>query len=250
MSKKRRYKILDILRGVTLIQMILYHGIWDLVYIFDKNFPWYEGPLAYLWQQSICWTFILLSGFCWSFDKNKLKRGGLVFSCGIVITMITILFLPSEKIIFGILTFLGSSMLLMIPFHFALKKVNPTLGFFLSLLLFFLFRNINIGYLGFEQWNIRKLPEHWYHDYFTAFIGFPSVEFQSTDYFSLFPWFFLFLTGYFLYHWLQQKNKLDSLYSIKLSLPIIEWLGRTSLLVYMLHQPVVYGILCLVNLIQ
>ena len=59
-----RYALLDELRGLDLISMMLYHGTWDAVYLFGVAVPWYAGTPGRLWQQSICWVFILLSGFC------------------------------------------------------------------------------------------------------------------------------------------------------------------------------------------
>ena len=64
--KGQRCRALDWIRGITLVSMILYHGAWDLVYLFGANWDWYRSKGAYVWQQSICWTFILLSGFCWA----------------------------------------------------------------------------------------------------------------------------------------------------------------------------------------
>ena len=61
-----RYYFLDRLRGITVVSMVAYHGIWDLVHIFHINISWFNDVIGYIWQQSICYTFILLSGFCWS----------------------------------------------------------------------------------------------------------------------------------------------------------------------------------------
>ena len=55
---------LDSLRGLTLFSMIAYHLCWDLVYLRGLPWAWYNGFWAYIWQQSICCTFILLSGYC------------------------------------------------------------------------------------------------------------------------------------------------------------------------------------------
>ena len=74
-TPRRRYQTLDTLRGVTIVSMILYHACWDLVWIFGADWPWYRSDGAYLWQQSICWTFILLSGYCWSLGRHRLRRG-------------------------------------------------------------------------------------------------------------------------------------------------------------------------------
>lgn len=59
-----RYTLLDELRGLDLVSMMLYHGCWDLVNLFGIQADWYYGLPGHLWQQSICWVFILLSGFC------------------------------------------------------------------------------------------------------------------------------------------------------------------------------------------
>ena len=70
---KVRYAGLDTLRGVTLVSMMAYHACWDLVYIFGMDWDWYGSFGAYLWQQSICWTFILLSGYCVQLGRHRLR---------------------------------------------------------------------------------------------------------------------------------------------------------------------------------
>ena len=85
----RRYQVLDTIRGCALVSMILYHACWDLVYMFGMDWPWYHGFAAHVWQQSICWTFILLSGYCFALGRHQLRRGLTVFFCGALITAAT-----------------------------------------------------------------------------------------------------------------------------------------------------------------
>ena len=73
-GKSGRIWELDALRGATLISMAAYHGMWDLVYLFGLRADWYSETPGYLWQQSICWCFILLSGFCWGLGRRPVKR--------------------------------------------------------------------------------------------------------------------------------------------------------------------------------
>ena len=73
---KTRYALPDTLRGLTLLSMIAYHGCWDMVYIWGADWPWYHSTGAYLWQQSICWTFILLSGYSFSLGRRHWRRSG------------------------------------------------------------------------------------------------------------------------------------------------------------------------------
>lgn len=233
--KKERYFLLDALRGITLISMIAYHGMFDLVELYGVHVDWFWKTPGYVWQQSICWTFILLSGFCWKLGKRPLRRGILVSGCGIIITAVTYLFMPSERILFGILTFTGAAMLALAPLAKALDHIPAWAGLTGSVVLFFLTRNINSGYWGFEPLVLGKVPGGLYRGLFTAFLGFPGRGFFSGDYFSFFPWIFLYLCGYFLYEILMKWKTVQKI--LKYRCPVLEWPGRHSLILYMLHQP-------------
>ena len=234
----KRYNVLDGIRGMTLISMILYHAVWDLVFIFGQNWKWYQGDVGYVWQQSICWIFILLSGFCWSLGKRKWKRGLLIFTGGLIITEVTVLFMPENQVIFGVLTLIGSCTFIMILLEKLLRKCNSLAGIVVGIGLFIIFRNVNDGYLGFEGWNIVKLPRILYSNLVTTYLGFPKSGFYSTDYFAIIPWIFLYITGYFLYRIFEEKSMMKWMEG-KVLYPV-EWLGRHSFEIYMLHQPVLY----------
>ena len=236
--KLRRYRVLDGIRGLALINMILYHTVWDLVYIFGADWKWYMSHGAYIWQQGICWTFIFLSGFCWNIGRHPIKRGITVFLGGAVISAVTIIIVPQNRVLFGILTFIGSCMIFMVPLDKFLRKINNALGMLGSALLFAATRGVNQGYIGFEGFEILKIPKILYKNVLTTYIGFPQDGFYSTDYFSLLPWIFLFISGYFLYNIVNSKNGLANLE--KGTLPMLEWFGRRSLWIYMIHQPVIY----------
>lgn len=241
---KKRYSLPDTIRGVILISMIAYHTVWDMVHIFGKQWKWFETDISFVWQQSICYGFILLSGFCWHFGKQKGKRALIVFLAGILITVVTKIVTPSQIVIFGVLTLLGSSMFLMILLDKWYQKWDPVVGLLLSLILFVLTREIDDGSIAIGTWEIVKLPEAWYANLFTTYLGFEMKNFFSTDYFPLFPWLFLFQCGYF-WHGIGEKRKwLDYLH--KGENRVLQWLGRHSLGIYLIHQPVVYGILWLI----
>lgn len=246
MKMKHRYEYLDVIRGITLLSMMLYHGVWDMVYIADYPWEWFHSCLAYVWQQSICWTFILLSGFCWSMGRRRLRRGLLVFGAGFLVSVVTIILIPQQRVIFGVLTLLGVSMLLMIPLDKLFCRIPAAVGLVSAAMLFVVTKNINRGSLGFERIIFCSLPESWYDKgYLMTFLGFMDKNFYSTDYFSLVPWFFLFAVGYFLY-WLADKNKLleKSMQSGLAKMPVFfapfQFMGRHSLIIYLLHQPVIY----------
>lgn len=244
-KEKRRYELIDSIRGLTLISMMAYHGIWDLVYLFGLKWNWYLGEGAYLWQQSICWTFIFLSGFCWSFGKRPFKRGVTVFLGGMLISLVTGLFMPENRVLIGILTFLGTAMLVMIPLDKLLCKIPKLFGMIISFLLFLLTRNVNNGFLGFENFNFCRLPAALYRGTFSAFFGFPGAAFFSTDYFSLFPWLFLFICGYFFFS-VAKRHKLLERYCTFGIKPLVI-IGKYSLPVYILHQPLLYLVMSAVK---
>ncbi len=242
-----RYQLLDTLRGFSLVSMILFHACWDLVYLFGYDWPWYKGTPGYLWQQSICWMFILISGFCMGLKQERralwrdCKRGLIVLAAGILITIATLLFSPQTKIIFGVLFFLGISMILTAMLRTAFRKIPPFIGMLCVGVLFFVLRNINDGNLGFEGIVLCHLPNFLYEQGLLAtFFGFQDKNFFSTDYFSLIPWYFLFLAGYFLCRCFLEKNSSATLPEFfKKGIPVFKIIGQHSLPVYLLHQPVI-----------
>lgn len=239
--KKARYRKLDGIRGIAILNMIAFHAIWDLVYIYGFQWEWYQSKGGYIWQQGICWTFIFLSGFCLSLGKHPIKRGLMVFLGGAIITIVTLVFMPENRVVFGVLTLIGSCMVIVGMLDQLLKKMIPTLGLLLSILLFAVTRNVNEGWLGFEAFRWHKLPKSFYANIVTAYFAFPERDFYSTDYFSIIPWLFLFLSGYFLFQLLNKKEVLNVLEK-SIFMPV-EWIGEHSFIIYMLHQPIIYLIL-------
>ena len=239
-GKRPHYGLLDTVRGVCILSMVAYHGMYDLVDIFGLPSAWYTGLPGYIWQQSICWTFILLSGMCWQLSRRHVKRGLLLVGCGAAITLITWLVMPSQRILYGVLNLLGLSALLLIPLDKLFRKVPAWAGLGGALLLFALTKNVSRGSLGFEGLVLCPLPEWLYATDLFAVAGFPSPTFWSTDYFPLLPWFFLFCAGYFLWGLLSQsewaKERLAS------GVRPLSFLGRHSLIIYLAHQPVLMGV--------
>ena len=99
-----------------------------------------------------------------------------MFGCGWVVTLVTVLFMPEEQIWFGVLTLIGSCMLLMVPLEKLLRHVPVGVGLAASAALFTLLRNVNQGTLGFEDWTLGTVPEGLYRNLLTAYIGFPPPD--------------------------------------------------------------------------
>ncbi len=238
----RRIAFLDLWRGLAVVVMIFYHGAYDLASIFGVSFSFFGNPVYHVIQRFICCSFILLSGISCRFSKNNLKRGVITFCCGLLMTIVTWLVMPSELILFGILHFLGIAMTLaglMMPL---LQKIPPLAGFIGTLLLAALTWNVSRGTLGMGVLSV-PLPEVLYRSNLLFPLGFYSPSFFSADYFPLLPWFFLFLAGYFLGRPFQSPF-LPGFFR-KNWAPPLAFLGRHSLLIYLLHQPVLFGVLWL-----
>lgn len=109
-EQKQRYFALDRIRAIALLNMIAYHTIWDLVYLFGFGWKWFQSDVAYIWQQAICWTFIFLSGFCQSLGNETLKRGLQISFVGLLISVVTNIVIPQSRVLFGVITLLGSCM--------------------------------------------------------------------------------------------------------------------------------------------
>ena len=91
---------------------------------------------------------------------------------------------------------------------------------------------------------LAVLPEALYANDITALFGFPGPDFYSTDYFPLIPWFFLYVTGWFLYRIFERRGWLG-IFS-KPRVPVLGFVGRHTLPIYMAHQPVIYAVLTVV----
>ena len=239
-GKRPHYGLLDTVRGVCILSMVAYHGMYDLVDIFGLPSAWYTGLPGYIWQQSICWTFILLSGMCWQLSRRHVKRGLLLVGCGAAITLITWLVMPSQRILYGVLNLLGLSALLLIPLDKVFRKIPAWAGLGGALLLFALTKNVSRGSLGFEGLVLCRLPRWLYTTDLLAVAGFPSPSFWSTDYFPLLPWFFLFCAGYFLWSLLDKSPRAKEL--LRPGLRPLSFLGRHSLVIYLIHQPALMAV--------
>ncbi|MBU5669457.1 DUF1624 domain-containing protein [Peptoniphilus sp. MSJ-1] len=230
-KNKKRYNIIDFLRGFTIINMIIYHGIYDLEAFYGIEIPYN----LYYYQQYICMSFILISGLSLNFSKNYFKKFLILTGVSIAITLATFLFDKNEAIYFGIIHFFAAAMLIHIIFENFIKKINPKFGLIICLILFIIFKRIYYGNIFF---GLIDIPNSLYN--LNLFVlGLPSPSFSSADYFPIIPWIFLFYVGYFFYDFIDLKKK-------EASKNIINIMGRHSLVLYIVHQIVLVVLLSIV----
>lgn len=213
-TKTSRMWLPDALRGLALLNMLAYHAMYDWVYVFGHESSWYNiwAPGCHVWQQYICWSFILLSGFSFPLAKRPAKNGLIVAGCAAVLTFVTAVFMPSEAIWFGVLHLNAAAVLLTCLVYSLLQRLPAGAGLAASAGLY----RPNLFWLG--------LPD--------------LTRFTSADYFPVVPWVFLFWCGVFLAR-LWRPGKGEPPVVLR---PLCA-VGRNTLLVYMLHQPVIYGVL-------
>lgn len=243
------YYLIDAIRGFALLNMLLFHFFYDVFIIFGQDTGWYHYPAVRMWQQFICISFLLVSGISWHFSRNNLKRGIRLNLYGLLITVVTLLIMPSQAVWFGILNCIGCATLLMIPLHRlfsslarrfgAYKAVLSAGGLMLSLLLFGLTRNVTDGYLSLGSYHFT-LPDQLYTFRPMTILGFPYIGFTSSDYFPILPWFFLFLAGYFSWELISSITPLVKVFRIKV--PLLSHIGNKTIWIYLLHQPLLYAI--------
>lgn len=240
MTEDSRYHLIDALRGLALVNMLGYHFLYDVNVVFGRERGWYLRPGVHLWQQCICWSFILIAGFSYRFGRrHSLRRGLVLNACGILITAATLLTVPSEAVWFGILSFMGCAVLLTMALEKGLERLPPAWGLSLCFLLFLLFRHVDGGVLGIEPWTYR-LPEGLYRFRVLAPLGFPDPQFRSSDYFPMLPWYFLFLCGWNLERLFRKSGALQK--AARRRIPLLSPIGRRTLWVYLLHQPILFAV--------
>ena len=224
-----RIELIDALRGLSVLLMILHHFAIDLEMFGMLPASWVYSDIVYALHLIFASVFISLSGVSSRFSRSNVKRGIKVLVCAAIVTLVT--WIMDMTIWFGILHFLGISMIIYGLLSRWLDKLNPVLGViiyfvsFVILSIFILDKTFDIKYL--------------------SILGLRNRNFTSADYFPIFPWILMFMFGTCLGRIIREGNMPAWFYKVKVKfLPSV---GRKSLWIYMLHQPVCYGITLLMN---
>lgn len=236
MEKKQRIVMLDTIRGILILLVVLYHLLYDLNDIYGVYTPFFYTAGMALFRNVFVGMLVFIAGFSCNLSHSNFKRGIKTFLCGMLITVVTYVFMPEERILFGILHFMGAAMLLYALTAQALSRIPAGVGVLLSAALFFGTFRLEYGYLGIGSFgvNLEKMPDN----ILFLILGFPS-KIYSADYYPLMPWFFLFLTGTFCGR--NIKNRKIPQILCRNICPPLSFIGRHTLLIYLLHQPVIYG---------
>lgn len=248
MESSKRIPLIDEIRGLSIVLMVIYHFFYDLVIIFNVNIELFFSDFINSLVMLFAGTFIFISGCSSNFSRSNIKRGAICFGFGVIVTAVTAFIMPAQLDLFGILHMLGISMMLFPLFEPLIKKIPPLWGMLGTAALFLLCFNIPNGYIGSFGIRLIELPTQLYSTSFLFPIGLPGPAFRSSDYFPLIPWLLCFLCGSFFGKTLASHKAPDFFYSSHFK--PLAFVGRHTMLIYLLHQPILYGLLLVIfNLI-
>jgi uncharacterized membrane protein len=237
MKPLERFNELDVWRGIALIGMILFHSVFLIDYLGYREFSYFQG-IWHVMARFVQFSFLLLVGISLhvSYQRSiilkreksyflfqQLKRGLLVFLCGLLVTLFTWYFAPDDYVRFGILHFIGVSIILLTFF-----ADKPFIALFVS--------GLAVVITPLVSHSTTSVPA-------LLALGF-RYPFQSIDYFPVFPWIAIPAFGIFLGSLMYQnyERRWEILKMFSFNNPLAK-LGRHSLLVYLLHVPLLLAII-------
>lgn len=237
---KKRIWELDAFRGLCIIGVVLVHLVYDLVDLYGIVKWEYPAWFAFIkdWGGIL---FLLLSGVCVTLGSRSVRRGAIVLLCGMICTAVTYAmfrtgFDKSIIIYFGVLHCLGVCMLLW-PTYKNMKWWGLLLhGIALAALGLYLDHLLTQRLLSTsDQW-LMPLGLYW-------------KGFASSDYFPLLPNLGYFLVGAAIGKTLYRNKEtlLPMVNPRNVLLRCLQFCGRHSLWIYLLHQPILNGICMLLQ---
>ena len=251
-NSSARVGILDEIRGFAIICMVVYHAMYDLKYLFGADVPIFFDSWFDVIRDIFAGTFIFISGTVCRYSSNNLKRGAQCFFIGMIMTFV-MPFFTSGTIYFGILHFLGISMILFGLGQKLFDLLPSVVGLTVSILLFILTMNVGLtvangavttGYIGIPHLFQIHLPIEAYNVGVLFPLGLHDLSFSSSDYFPMLPWFFLFIAG--SYFGIFAKNGSLPKFCYPTHIKWLAAVGRYTIWIYVLHQPVLYLIFSLI----
>ena len=226
-----RYPEIDLLRTLAIILMVVYHGAYDLSVYYGWDIPIFEGAWL-LMARATASLFVFLAGVSFAIAHERavqsgnpwrrhLRRALTVLAAALLVTVATYIADPQTYVRFGILHLIGTGILLL-SFFVQLKELNMLLGLMIITLGLWIEGSLTSSPL--------LIP-----------FGFLTPGFRSVDYFPLLPWFGMMLLGYGIGYFLYVRS---TRWRPTISAPpVLTWPGRHSLIIYLVHQPVLLALL-------
>ena len=164
-------------------------------------------------------------------SRNNSKRALKYAAAAMVVWIATTLVSIDDSVNFGIIYCMAACTAVVALTRPLLQKIPSSWGIATCLVLFAL------------TWGIPKAV---YPLPYLAWLGFPGPGFVSGDYYPLIPFVFMYLTGFFTARAAQASNFETPEWAYANPIPALASLGRHALPFYLLHQPVILGVLELI----
>lgn len=235
-APSRRIELIDLARGIALIAMFVFHFAWDLSLfrLIDVDIALEPG---WRWfARCIAGSFLVLVGFSLVLAtrnginrKAYLRRLGLVAGAAALVTLGTWFALPHAYIFFGILHHIALASVLALPF---LRL--PVLAVAGAAITCFALPHLVASPILDARW--------------LAWLGLGRLPLNTADYVPVLPWFGCVLGGMVMARLSLASPLADMLFAWRPRFGparLIAWGGRHSLPIYLLHQPVFFGVLLL-----
>jgi len=234
-----RFQIVDIVRGIAIIAMIFYHLFWDLSYFGLIGVNVSTEPSWIAFQHTIVATFLTLAGVSLVLAHGNgirwrpfWRRFGILVAAALIVSVATYFMFPETFVYFGVLHAIALFSLLALPF---LRLPIPAT---------FLVAALVIALPAFVHSPI-------FFDRWLSWIGLWDVPPPANDLVPVFPWFGFVLFGVGLARLVLGSSLHESLGRFsangKISRGLI-FCGRWSLLIYLVHQPILFGIVYPIHL--
>lgn len=229
-KKSERIQSIDALRGLAVVLMVIHHFLYDLVEFLGAP-PWlFSNPVFDILHYIFAGVFIGLSGLSSRFSRSNIKRGIKVLVIAFLISLVT--YFMNMPIRFGVLHLLGFCMV----FYGLTRKLWDSVPEKIAPFIYIVLTVISAVILNM----VNPVSVTWLWPF-----GAYAKGFYSSDYFPVFPWLFVFLFGSWLGKLVKEKRMPDKLYTI--NPPFFPKVGRLALIIYIVHQPVLYGITMLIK---
>jgi len=228
-NKKKRIESIDALRGLAVILMVTHHAMYNLTSFLGAPWWLYKNPVIDVFQALFIGVFIAVSGVSSRFSRGNVERGAIVIVFAVVITYVTIRM--DMPIYFGILHVLGAFMI----FYGLTKKFWEKIP--RKIAPFIYIAPIILSVIARKTLSPSS-DNAIISDLLTVF-GWRQPGYISYDYQTILPWIFVFLFGTWAGEYIKEGRFPARFYEMKI--PFFPLVGRNALLIYILHQPVLFG---------
>lgn len=247
-NTNERLYLLDEIRGFLILGVVVSHSLFDMYHIFGFDMPWVESDLANAISDLGAILFILISGIVSKFSKDNITRGLKLTGVAIAMTIVTHIAVPDFVVYAGILHHLAFAIVILELVKPVIIKIPKYIGIFTSFLLAVLSWDIYERRIIFFGKTLFEIPKNIMNGGLSYLLGLKIENIAvSSDYYPLLPWIAFFFMGFFLVEYIE-KEPLKSFFSKK-RCRFLEKAGQASLWIYLIHQPIVLGILYLITLI-